>query len=198
MQTQVFTAALGFTGSIAKSVARQQSAALGFAGSIAKKISIPFMAVLAFVGNAAKGMSQALVAALSFVGSIGTFEPVLPQYIVVLPLPAELPEIPVIPSQQLITAGDSGVIFFCHAGGFIMSPFYHTAKLLIQYQAVPAPAHIAYPLSIDPDGLTAHFTLYGTEFPVGGIYNLQLVVTGGNSMYSSPTVNIRVNDDITP
>jgi predicted aconitase with swiveling domain len=199
LQIKALTAGLAFVGSFSKSISRQQNAVVSFTGGISKSLSrvLP-PAIIAFSGNVSKGMSQALSAALSFIGSFSTYQPVLPQYMIVLPLPTDLPEIPIIPSQELLTAADSGILFFCHAGGFQMIPNYHTAKLLIQYQTLPAPPHIAYPLSIDPGGLTAHFVLYGAEFPLGGIYNLQLVVTAGTSMYSSPNVNMRVNPQITP
>ncbi len=95
-----------------------------------------------------------------------------------------------------MTSGDIGTIILVSSGGFVMTG--GVATLLVQLQTTPAPTHTSYTMTIQPGGLTATYSTVGTEFPIGGVYNLALQVVIGGTKFTSQMVTQHVNPLILP
>jgi hypothetical protein len=99
------------------------------------------------------------------------------------------------------TVATHAVIGTIVSTGYVISTF-ATCTMLVQYVTTPVPDHIRYPAYINPGGLSAGFTTTGTEFLVGGQYQVALEVVGPGSppsyRYTSPWYTLRVNSLETP
>lgn len=88
-----------------------------------------------------------------------------------------------------MTAGDADVLITVTSGGFIMTG--GTVSLVVK-KPNSAEASASYGMSVQPGGLSATYTTTGTEFPVGGIYQVQLQYLNAGAKYASKVQTIVV------
>jgi hypothetical protein len=97
----------------------------------------------------------------------------------------------------MMTAGAVGVDITIKTNGFVI-PVGSTTQLLVQYVQTPLRPHQVYPTTVRNDNVSVSYITIGTDFPVGGFYDVAQVISGPGYYFPSPFSRKWVNQALTP